>query len=103
MKPLPDSATCYFRFLRPTHFPVRGDTGEYLAVWALPLNLWVLDMTGEWVIRRASFDEGKLWTALDALIADGSIAFLDHDELLRRPLPTVDVPSRPALRVIRAV
>ena len=103
MHQLPDAASCYFRFLRTTHFPVRGEAGQYLAVWALPLNLWVLDATGEWVVRRASFDHGKLWSTLDALIADGSISFLDYDEFLRRPLPTAAAPSRPALRVIRAL
>lgn len=96
------TATCYFRILQPLHFPIRGEPGEYLSVWAMPQNLWVFDEHAEWVLRRASFDEGKLWTTLDELIDQGVIRYLDDDERLRRPLPTAAVPSRPALRVIRA-
>lgn len=95
------NATCYFLILQPLHFPIRGEPGEYLSVWPLEQNLWVMDRAGEWVLRRRAFPEGKLWSVLDELLVAGIIRFLDASEQLRRPLPTADVPSRPALRVIR--
>lgn len=96
------SATCYFRLVTPLHFPVRGDAGQYLGVFPVPENLWVFDDSGRWVIRRGAFPEARLWTVLDALLAAGAIRYLDDDAPLRRPLPVAAVPSRPALRVIRA-
>ena len=100
--PRPAAATCYFRVIEPIHFPVRADAGDALAVWALPMNLWVLDPTGQWVLRRIAFPEARLWSALDDLLCAGLIRYLDAAEPLRRPLPTADAPSRPSLRVIRA-
>ena len=99
---MPLTATCYFLILQPLHFPVRGAPGEYLSVWPLPQNLWVFDARAEWVVRRAAFDEGKLWSVLDELLEHGFIRYLDDDERLRRPLPTAPVQSHPTLRVIRA-
>lgn len=96
------SATCYFRLLRPLHFPIAGEPGEYLGVFPVAENLWVFDASGRWVIRRRALPEGRLWTVLDALLEAGAIRYLDDDASLRRPLPTADAPSRPALRVIRA-
>ena len=98
------TATCYYRILQPMHFPVSGVPGEYLSVWPLPLNLWVLDRTGEWVVRRGGFEESKLWTELQRLEEEGVIRplFGDAAAPLRHPLPTADVQSRPAFRVIRA-
>lgn len=96
------TATCYFLILSPLHFPIRGEAGEVLSVWPLPQNLWVFDAQAEWVLRRASFEEGKLWSVLDDLLERGIIRYLSDDERLRRPLPTAVVPSRPVLRVIRA-
>ncbi|MES2524017.1 MAG: hypothetical protein V4617_15025 [Gemmatimonadota bacterium] len=105
---MPDglTATCYFRVLLPLYFPVMASPGEILAVWPLPENLWVFDAHGDWVIRRRSFPEGKLWSTLEQLLVDEIIQYLDGAELSRlqqplRPLPVADVPSRPALRVIR--
>ncbi len=95
------SATCYFLVLQKMHFPVQAEPGEYLSIWSVGPNVWVIDPTGEWVVRRTSFPEGKLWSTLDALLDQGVIRYLDDDEHLRRPLPTADVPSRPTLRVIR--
>ncbi len=96
------SATCYFLVVQPMRFPIVAAPREVLAVWNLPLNLWVMDPAGEWILRRTSFPEGKLWSVLDQLMHSGVIQYLDDDERLRHPLPTADVPSRPALRVIRA-
>lgn len=95
------TATCYFLILQPLHFPIRGEPGEVLSVWPLPQNLWIIDSAAEWVLRRATFDEGKLWSVLDELLERGVIRYLSDDERLRRPLPTAPVQSRPALRVIR--
>lgn len=96
------TATCYFLILQPLHFPIRGAPGEVLSVWPLPQNLWIFDAQAEWVLRRTSFDEGKLWSVLDELLEQGLIRYLSDDERLRRPLPTAPAQPRPALRVIRA-
>lgn len=104
----PISASCYFLVIEPLHFPIRAEPGEYLSVWPLQQNLWVFDRSGDWVVRRGSFEEGKLWSELQRLMEERMIRQLfDEDALkLRRPspnpLPVADVPSRPALRVIRA-
>jgi hypothetical protein len=95
------TATCYFLILQPLHFPVRGEPGEFLSVWALPQNLWVFDARAEWVVRRGAFDEGKLWSVLDELVEQGIIRYLEDDERLRRPLPTAEVSALPALRLLR--
>lgn len=96
------TATCYFRVVQPTLFPVVAAPMDALAIVPLPLNVWVIDPSGRWVVRRAAFPEAKLWTALDDLLEREIIRYLDGEALRRHPLPQPVAMSRPSLRVIRA-
>ncbi len=73
------AARICFRILRPLHFPVRGDSGEYLAVVAGSENLRVVDRTANHVVRRGSFPEDVLGPALTELEAAGALRFV-YDE-----------------------
>lgn len=97
------SASIYFRVLLPMHFPVQAAPNEFLSVWAGEPNLWVFDASGEWVLRRRHFPEGKLWTVLYDLLDAGVIRTLSEvdEQWLRHPLPAFGASSPPTLRVIR--
>lgn len=94
--------TCYFWILAPLDFPVRAAVGEYLAILGGAENLWVIDETQGAVVRRGSFPEAKLWSALDDLEARGIIRLLSFDDASRmRPPAAGHEQSRPMLRLIR--
>lgn len=85
---LPFAATCYFRAVRRVHFPIRVEVGEYLSVWVgAGQNLRVIDGSGETVLRRGDFPEGKLWTALLDLVLNGAIEMLASPEVSLSRLP----------------
>ncbi len=96
------TATAYWRILSPLVFPVRGEPGEYLAVLPGPENIRVIDRSAKVVIRRGSFPESKLWSALGGLEEAGLIQFLYGLPVhrLRRLSDHGELP-RPRLRVVR--
>jgi hypothetical protein len=88
-------------------FPVRIETGDYLAVMppSYPDNLWVLAGQDMQVIRRAYFDEGKLWSVLADEMENGHFTLLHSPrfQLIQHLLQTAQLSPRQALRVLQRV
>ncbi|GAB1345063.1 hypothetical protein MASR1M101_41900 [Gemmatimonas sp.] len=100
------TATCCFLLQAPMHFPVEGQTGDYLAVMPPPLpeNLWVLEPAGLWVVRRRHCPEGKLWTVLADLVDAGTLSLVHAPgrQFLMHLVESGQLSAAQAVRVLRA-
>lgn len=100
------TATCCFRVLRRMRFPVEANAGDYLAVMPprFSENLWVLEPVGLWVVRRRSFDQGKLWSTLADLLDDTTLILVHAPgrALLVHLVSSGELTPDQALRVLRS-
>lgn len=100
------TATCCLLANVSMYFPVQANPGDYIAVMPprFQENLWVMEPTDLWVVRRRAFPEGKLWSVLADLLERGDVTLVHAPgrHLLVHLVATGQLSAGQAVRVLRA-